>query len=122
MNKLLEKGMRIVAGMLMLLAGYLISKKYNVTYFEFLKSAVLIAIVCAIYLILHESVHAIVAHGFHMKIIFIQFLGIAFCFDVRNLKILKKIMIFGTSQIVWHYRLGEIQYNTGYGIQLHQVC
>lgn len=90
MNKLLEKGMRMVAGMLMLLAGYLICKKYNVTYFELLKSAVLIAIVCAIYLILHESVHAIVAHVFHMKIIFIQFLGIAFCFDVRKFKIIKK--------------------------------
>jgi len=90
MNKLFKKVMYIIAGMLMLFAGYLISIKYNMKYFELLKSVFLITIVCITYLILHEIVHAIVAYILHMKIIFIQFLGMVFCLDERKFKILKK--------------------------------
>lgn len=90
MNKLLKKVMYIIAGILMLFAVHLISVKYNMKYFELIKSVFVIALVCITYLILHEIVHAIVAYILDMKIIFIQFLGIVFCMDERKFKILKK--------------------------------
>lgn len=90
MNQLFKKVMYIIACMLMIFAGYLISIKYKMKYFELLKGVFLIAIVCVTYLILHEIVHAIVAYILHMKIIFIQFLGMVFCLDERKFKVLKK--------------------------------
>lgn len=90
MNKLLNKVMYIIASILMLFAGYLISMKYNMKYFELIKDIFVIVVACITYLIIHEIVHAIVAYILDMKIIFIQFLGIIFCIDERKFKILKK--------------------------------
>ncbi len=89
MKSIKNKLMSILAIVVTIVAIYLVMDKYNLNLVNLFKYAFVIFAVASIYTLLHEALHALVAHMLHMKLVMLKLFNIMLLFDEGRVKIYK---------------------------------